>query len=63
MGKFRELLHWLESRGELAKVSREVDPRHELTAVMRQMQKAANRGLLFTKVRDSNMPVATNIFG
>jgi len=63
MESFRELLHWLESRGELAKVSREVDPRHELTAVMRQMQKAANRGLLFTKVRDSNMPVATNIFG
>src|SRR5688572_7117614 len=63
METFRELLQWLQSRKELCEVSREVDPKHELTAVMRKMQKGPNKGLLFRKVRGSNIPVATNIFG
>ena len=63
MESFREVLRCLESRGELARVSRAVNPRHELTAVMRQMQKSENRGLLFNKVHGSDMPVATNVFG
>jgi 2,5-furandicarboxylate decarboxylase 1 len=63
METFRELLAWLESRGELSKVSRAVDPKHELTAVMRHMQKGANRALLFRNVRGSDIPVVTNVFG
>lgn len=63
MESFRELLSWLEARGDLRRVRREVDPRHELTAVMRQMQKGPNQGLLFTRVRGSALPVATNVFG
>src|SRR5580698_10569715 len=63
MDSFRELLTWLEARGELATVSRAVDPKHELTAVMRHMQKGANRALLFRNVQGSDIPVATNIFG
>lgn len=63
MDSFRELLGWMEKRGELAKVTREVDPKFELTAVMRHMQKGDNRGLLFRNVRGSDVPVATNIFG
>jgi 2,5-furandicarboxylate decarboxylase 1 len=63
METFRELLQWLQSRKELCEVSREVDPKHELTAVMRKMQKGPNKGLLFRKVRGANIPVATNIFG
>jgi UbiD family decarboxylase len=63
MDSFRELLTWLEARGELATVSRAVDPKHELTAVMRHMQKGANRALLFRNVQGSDIPVATNVFG
>ena len=63
METFRELLDWLGSRKELCDVRREVDPKHELTAVMRHMQKGPNKALLFRKVRGSNVPVATNVFG
>ncbi|HTU02418.1 MAG TPA: UbiD family decarboxylase, partial [Candidatus Sulfotelmatobacter sp.] len=63
MQSFRELVEWLERQGELATVSREINPKHELTAVMRCMQKGPNRALLFRRVRGSAMPVATNVFG
>jgi UbiD family decarboxylase len=63
METFRQLLDWLETRGEIASVGREVDPKHELTAVMRQMQKGANLGLLFRNVKGSEIPVVTNVFG
>ena len=63
METFRELLDWLKSRGELCEVGRSVDPKHELTAVMRKMQKGPNKALIFRKVRGSDIPVATNIFG
>ena len=63
MQDFRELLRWLEQRGDLSSVSRAVDPRHELTAVMRHMQKGPNKALLFRSVRGTDMPVATNLFG
>lgn len=63
MKTFRELLAWLEDRGDLASVSREVDPRHELTAVMRRMQATDNKALLFRRVKGTDLPVATNLFG
>ncbi len=63
METFRELISWLEARGEMVTVRREVDPKHELTAVMRQMQKGPNHGLLFRKVKGSDLPVVTNVFG
>jgi len=63
MESFREVLSWLEARGDLHRVKRAVDPKHELTAVMRQMQKGPNHGLIFTRVRGSAIPVATNAFG
>lgn len=63
METFRELLDWLDSRKELCRVGREVDPKHELTAVMRRMQKGPNKALLFRNVRGSGIPVATNVFG
>ena len=63
METFRQLLDWLKSRNELLHVNREVDPKHELTAVMRRMQKGPNKALLFRNVRGSSVPVATNVFG
>ncbi len=63
MESFRELLGWLEARGELCPVDRRVDPRHELTAVMRRMQKGPNLALLFRSVDGTDIPVATNVFG
>ncbi len=63
MDTFRELLAHLESRGEMRHVGRSVDPRFELTAVMRKMQKGPNQALMFDNVAGSPMPVVTNVFG
>jgi len=58
---FRALMDWLEARGELARVSRTVDPAFELTAVLRKTQKGPNVGLLFEKPTGSPIRVATNV--
>ncbi len=63
MDTFRDLLTYLDGRGDLARVGREVDPKFELTAVMRKMQKGPNRPLMFENVQGSSIPVATNVFG
>src|SRR5437762_9459768 len=63
METFRQLLDWLSSRKELCTVGRKVDPKHELTAVMRRMQKGPNKALLFRNVSGSAIPVVTNVFG
>jgi 2,5-furandicarboxylate decarboxylase 1 len=63
MESFRELLTWLEARGEVSRVNREVDPRYELTAVIRRMQKGPNNALVFSRVRGTDLTVATNLFG
>ncbi|AMN45342.1 UbiD family decarboxylase [Rhodoplanes sp. Z2-YC6860] len=60
---FRSLIDSLERSGTLRSISRPVDPRHELIAVMRAVQKAGNEPLLFTAVAGSPSPVATNILG
>ncbi len=58
---FRDLLAWLEGRGELARVRRPVAAAHELIAVLRKMQKGPDDALLFESVTGSPMPVATNV--
>ena len=58
---FRELLEWLDRRGELARVTRSVDAAHELVAVLRKTQQGPDVGLLFERVKGSALPVATNI--
>jgi 2,5-furandicarboxylate decarboxylase 1 len=63
METFRQLLDWLAARGEVASVTREVNPKHELTAVMRRMQKGPNQALLFRQITGTDMPIATNVFG
>ncbi len=63
MESFRELLAWLDARGECSRVVREVDPKHELAAVIRRMQKGPNKVLLFPRVRGTELTVTTNLFG
>lgn len=58
---FRDLLRWLDSERLLAHVTRAVDPAHEITTVQRKMQSGPNLGLLFSKVKGSDLSVACNI--
>jgi 2,5-furandicarboxylate decarboxylase 1 len=61
IASFRELLGWLEERGELARVGRAVDPAHELVAVLRKTQQGPDVALLFENVKGSPLPVASNV--
>ena len=60
---FRDLIGVLRANGTLRSVSRAVEPRYELIAIMRAVQKAGNEPLLFRNVTGSPAPVATNILG
>ncbi len=57
------LIEYLESRGELSIVEREVDPQFELAAVAVAQQKVNEKAILFRNVRGSAFPVLANIYG
>jgi 4-hydroxybenzoate decarboxylase len=59
----KDFIRHLAARGELAVVKRPVDPRHELAAVTRAVQKAGERAVLFEKVGGSELPVISNLYG
>lgn len=48
---------------EIVKVSKEVDPKSELAAVASKIQKTSNLAILFERVKGSQFPVMTNLFG
>lgn len=58
---FRDLLKRLDAQHLLRHVSRAVDPKHQLVAILRKVQKTTNEPLLFEQVSGSPAPVATNI--
>jgi 4-hydroxybenzoate decarboxylase len=58
-----EFLRRLADGGDLVTVSRCVDTEFELAAVTQRLQAAGNQAVLFTDVRDSELPVVSNVFG
>src|SRR5258708_3485028 len=62
----REFVELLEQRGELRRVTAEVDANLEISQITDRVSKgpaAGNLALLFDNVRGHRMPVATNLFG
>lgn len=57
MKDLRELLAWLEERGEVAHVSREVDPEFELVAVAKKINETYGKAVYFEHVKGSKYPV------
>lgn len=57
------LVNYLESRGELSVVDREVNPEFELAAVAVAQQRASEKAILFRNVRGSAFPVLANVYG
>jgi UbiD family decarboxylase len=47
---FRDLIGILAANGTLRSISRAVDPRYELVAIMRAVQKRGNEPMLFKNV-------------
>ncbi len=59
----REFIAMLEQRGELKRITVEVDPRFEMTEICDRVLKAQGPALLFEKPRGHSMPVLGNLFG
>lgn len=57
-----EFLAFLESKGDLARVSREVSPVLEIAEIADRAVKGGGPALLFENVTGSSMPVAINLF-
>lgn len=59
MKDLRELVSWLETRGEVAHVTREVDSEYELTSVAKAIHEKYGKAVFFEKVKGSEFPVVT----
>ena len=59
----RDYVNELLGRGEMRVVEREVDPRHELAAVIKISQAESDAPILFRRVKGSRFPVAANLYG
>lgn len=59
----RNFIDLLEKQGELLVVEREVDPRYELAAVVKAIQRSDDKAVLFKNVAGTSLPVVSNLFG
>lgn len=57
MKDLRELLAWLESRGQVVHVQKEVDPAYELVAAAKKINEATGKAVYFEHVKGSRYPV------
>jgi 4-hydroxy-3-polyprenylbenzoate decarboxylase len=53
----------LERRGELVRITSEVDPHLEMAAISMRVYEHAGPALLFTNVRGTRFPAVSNLFG
>ncbi len=59
----RSFLQTLRKENELIEISAEVDPYLEIAEIHRRVIEERGKALLFTNVKNSSFPVATNLFG
>ncbi len=59
----RDFLHRLEERGELRRITREIDPHLEMTEICDRTLRAGGPALLFENPRGHTIPVLGNLFG
>jgi len=58
-----DFLNRLQAHGELARVTREVDPAFEITEIAERAMREERPALLFERVKGSDYPLAVNVFG
>jgi len=59
----RDFIQLLEERGELKRITQEVDPYLEMTEICDRTLRAGGPALLFENPKGSNVPVLGNLFG
>ena len=61
MKDLRSLMAWLEERGQVAHVKKEVDPEFELVAVAKKIHDKYDKAVFFENVKGSKFPVLTYV--
>ena len=59
----RDFISFLEKRGELLRITTEVDPNLEMTEICDRVLRAGGPALLFENAGDSKIPLLANLFG
>jgi 4-hydroxy-3-polyprenylbenzoate decarboxylase len=59
----RDFIAQLEARGELKRITQEIDPKLEMTEIADRTLRASGPALLFENPKGSNIPVLANLFG
>ncbi|MDP5074805.1 MAG: UbiD family decarboxylase, partial [OM182 bacterium] len=59
----RDFIDLLESKGELKRISMEVDPVLEITEISDRTLRAGGPALLFENPKGSKIPLLANLFG
>ncbi|RLA39164.1 MAG: 3-octaprenyl-4-hydroxybenzoate decarboxylase, partial [Gammaproteobacteria bacterium] len=59
----RDFIAFLEKRGELKRITAEVDPNLEMTEICDRVLKAGGPALLFENPKGFTIPVLANLFG
>ncbi len=59
----RDFINFLEQRGQLKRISVEVDPHLEITEICDRVLKAEGPALLFENPKGYDIPVLANLFG
>src|SRR5205823_11925890 len=59
----RDFLKRLEGRGEVIRIRKEVDPRFEVAALIRDVQQRRNQPVLFERVKGSTARIVSNVCG
>src|SRR5690554_2417999 len=59
----REFIAFLEARGELKRITEEIDPYLEMTEISDRTLRREGPALLFENPKGFDMPVLTNLFG
>ena len=59
----RDFINLLEKRGELVRVTKEVDPYLEMTEIADRTLRAKGPALLFENPKGHTIPVLANLFG
>src|SRR5262249_22764551 len=63
MHGLRDFLALLEQRGEVIRIRKEVDPRFEVAALIRDIQQRRNRAVVFERVKGFQNPIVSNVCG
>ncbi len=59
----QDFVRHLEARGELLRVTAEVDPKFEVAEIVQRVIRQDGPGLLFERVKGADFPLAMNLYG